>query len=79
MINIFMYDFSIPQDYRRYLIDNITRILPSLSDYQLALLLDETRACQTCVPEFGYLTAVVSLPYSKFKKNCETQKKNSQK
>lgn len=74
MINIIMYDFSIPQDYRRYLIDNITRILPSLSDYQLALLLDETRACQTCVPQFE-----VSLLNSKFKKNYETQKKNSSK
>ena len=74
MINIFMYDFTIPQDYRRYLIDNISRILPSLSDYQLALLLDETRACQTCVPKLE-----VSLSNSKFKKNYETQKKNSQK
>lgn len=74
MINIFMYDFTIPQDYRRYLIDNIIRILPSLSDYQLALLLDETRACQTCVPQFE-----VSLSNSKFKKNYETQKKNPQK
>lgn len=74
MINIFMYDFCIPQDYRRYLIDNITRILPSLSDYQLALLLDETRACQTCVPQFE-----ATLSNSKFKKNYETQKKNSQK
>lgn len=74
MIKILMYDFTITQDYRRYLIDNITRILPSLSDYQLALLLDETRACQTCVPQFE-----VSLSNSKFKKNYETQKKNSQK
>lgn len=74
MINIFMYDFSIPQDYRRYLIDNISRILPSLSDYQLALLLDETRACQTCVPQFE-----VSLSTSKFKKNYETQKTKTQK
>lgn len=74
MINIFMYDFSIPQDYRRYLIDNICRILPSLSDYQLALLLDETRACQTCVPQFE-----VSLSNSKFKKNYETQKTKTQK
>ena len=74
MMNVFMYDFTIPQDYRRYLIDNISRILPSLSDYQLALLLDETRACQTCVPQFE-----VSLSNSKFKKNYETQKKNSSK
>lgn len=74
MIKIIMYDFTLPQDYRRYLIDNITRILPSLSDYQLALLLDETRACQTCVPQFE-----VSLSNSKFKKNYETQKKNPQK
>lgn len=74
MIKIFMYDFCIPQDYRRYLIDNICSILPSLSDYQLALLLDETRSCQTCVPQFK-----VSLSNSKFKKNYETQKKNSQK
>lgn len=74
LINFMFYDFSIPQDYRRYLIDNITRILPSLSDYQLALLLDETRACQTCVPQFE-----VTLSNSKFKKNYETQKKNSSK
>ena len=74
MIIFSMYDFKIPQDYRRYLIDNITRLLPSLSDYQLALILDETRACQTCVPQFE-----VSLSNSKFKKNYETQKKNSQK
>lgn len=74
MINIFMYDFTIPQDYRRYLIDNITRLLPTLSDYQLALLLDETRSCQTCVPQFE-----VSLSNSKFKKNYETKKKNPSK
>lgn len=69
-----MYDFTIPQDYRRYLIDNITKILPSLSDYQLSLLLDEARACKTCVPKFE-----VTLSNSKFKKNDETQKKNTSK
>lgn len=69
MINISMYDFSIPQDYRRYLIDNITRILPSLSDYQLAVLLEDCRFCQTHVPKFK-----VTLSNSKFKKNDETQK-----
>lgn len=64
-----MYDFTIPGDYRRYLIDNITRILPTLSDYQLSVLLDDCRFCQTHVPKFS-----VTLSNSKFKKNDETQK-----
>lgn len=69
-----MNDLSISQDRRRYLIDTISLALPSLSDYQLALLLLVSRACKTCD-----LQVEVSLSNSKLKKNYETQKTKTQK
>ena len=69
-----MNDLSIPQDLRRYLIDNINRLLPSLSVYQLGLLLLVGKASKTCD-----LQVEVSLLNSKSKKNYETQKTKTQK
>lgn len=68
-INIMFYDFSIPEDYRRYLIDNISRKLPTLSDYQLSVILDQVRACQSCVPDFD-----ISLSNSNFKSYAKKKK-----
>lgn len=68
-INIMFYDFSIPEDYRRYLIDNISRKLPTLSDYQLSVILDQVRACQSCIPDFE-----ISLSNSNFKSYAKKKK-----
>lgn len=68
-INIMLYDFSIPEDYRRYLIDNIYSKLSTLSDYQLSVILDQVRACQSCIPEFQ-----ISLSNSNFKSYAKKKK-----
>lgn len=69
-ITIMLYDFSIPEDFRRYLIDNISRKLPTLSDYQLSVILDQVRACQSCIPEFK-----ISLSNSNFQNYAKKKKK----
>ena len=68
-INIMLYDFSIAEDYRRYLIDNISCKLPTLSDYQLSVILDQVRACQSSIPEFQ-----ISLSNSNFKSYAKKKK-----